>query len=144
MWVAGGGQLRDFAQGDAQPAASGLPLPAADPMQVTTVGAVPVVADTVTKTLYLPDSGHTVTLPASDTSTGFELQQPSAASGIVVAATRQALYSVNLGSGQLTTLSTGHSGNVAAPVQVAGCVHAAWANGVDRQLRPQLRRRRGP
>ena len=47
----------------------------------------------------------------------------------MVAATTQALYSVDLGSGQLTTLSTGHSGSVAAPVQVAGCVHAAWANG---------------
>ncbi len=98
-------------------------------MQVTTVGDVPVVADTTTKTIYLPDSGHTVTLPASDTSTSFELQQPSAASDVVVAATTQALYSVDLGSGQLTTLSTGHSGSVAAPVQVAGCVHAAWANG---------------
>ena len=47
----------------------------------------------------------------------------------MVAATGEALYSVNLSSGQLTTLSTGHSGIVAAPVQVAGCVHAAWANG---------------
>ena len=128
-WVAGGGQLREYAQGDAQPAVSGLPLPAGDSLQVTTVGAVPVVADTVTKTLYLPDGGHSVTLPASDTSTGFELQQSSAASGIVVAATGQALYGVNLGTGQLTTLSAGHSGNVAAPVQVAGCVHAAWNTG---------------
>src|SRR5579863_2022849 len=128
VWVAGGGQLRRFTQGGT-PQLSAVPLSATDPMQVTAVGSVPVVADTARKTIYLPDSGHTVPLPAADTSTSFELQQPSAASGVVVAATGQALYSIDLGSGQLTTLSTGHSGTVAAPVQVAGCVHAAWANG---------------
>ena len=128
VWVAGGGQLRGYPQGG-KPQSTAMPLSATDPMQVTTVGDVPVVADTTTKTIYLPDSGHTVTLPSSDTSASFELQQPSAASDVVVAATTQALYSVDLGSGQLTTLSTGHSGSVAAPVQVAGCVHAAWANG---------------
>jgi hypothetical protein len=128
VWVAGGGQLRRFTQGG-PPQLSAVPLSATDPMQVTAVGTVPVVADTARKTIYLPDSGHTVPLPAADTSTSFELQQPSAASGVVVAVTGQALYSIDLGSGQLTTLSTGHSGTVAAPVQVAGCVHAAWANG---------------
>jgi hypothetical protein len=128
VWVAGGGQLRRYPQGGT-PEYRGIPLSATDPMQATTVGDVPVVADTRAKAVYLPDSGRTVTLPASDTSASFELQQPSAASGVVVAATTQALYSVDLGSGQLSTLSTGHSGNVAAPVQVAGCVHAAWANG---------------
>ena len=128
VWVAGGGQLRGFPQGG-KPQSRPVPLSATDPMQVTTVGNVPVVADTTTKTIYLPDSGHTVTLPSSDTSTSVELQQSSAASEVVVAATTQALYSVDLGSGQLTTLSSGHSGSVAAPVQVAGCVHAAWANG---------------
>src|ERR1700733_5890484 len=128
VWLAGGGQLRSYPQAG-KPQSTALPLSASDPMQVTTVGDVPVVADTTTKTIYLPDSGHTVTLPSSDTSTPLELQQPSAASGVVVAATTQALYSVDLGSGQLTTLSSGHSGSVAAPVQVAGCVHAAWANG---------------
>jgi hypothetical protein len=128
VWVAGGGQLRGYPQGG-RPQSAAIPLPAADPMQVTAVGNVPVVADTATKTIYLPGSGRTVTLPSSDTSASFELQQPSAAGGVVVAATTRALYSVDLGSGQLTTLSTGHSGSVAAPVQVAGCVHAAWANG---------------
>ncbi|HEY3883029.1 MAG TPA: fibronectin type III domain-containing protein [Trebonia sp.] len=128
VWLAGGGQLRSYPRGG-KAQSTALPLSASDPMQVTTVGDVPVVADTTTKTIYLPDSGHTVTLPSSDTSTSFELQQPSAASGVVVAATTQALYSVDPGSGQLTTLSSGHSGSVAAPVQVAGCVHAAWANG---------------
>jgi large repetitive protein len=128
VWVAGGGQLRSYPEGGA-PEISGLPLSASDPMQVTTVGDVPVVADPTTGTLYLPDSGHTLTLPGSGTSAGFELQQSSAASDVVIVATGQALYSVNLGSGQLTTLSSGHSGTVAAPVQVDGCVHAAWANG---------------
>ncbi|MGH3292745.1 MAG: Ig-like domain-containing protein, partial [Trebonia sp.] len=133
VWLAGGGQLRSYPQGgkpqSSKAQSTALPLSATDPMQVTTVGNVPVVADTTTKTIYLPDGGHTVTLPSSDTSASFELQQPSAASDVVVAATTQALYSVDLSSGQLTTLSSGHGGSVAAPVQVAGCVHAAWANG---------------
>jgi hypothetical protein len=131
VWLAGGGQLRSYPQGgqSSKPQASAIPLSATDPMQVTAVGNVPVVADTTTKTIYLPDSGHTVALPSSDTSTSFVLQQSSAASDVVVATTTQALYSVDLASGQLTTLSTGHAGTVAAPVQVGGCVHAAWANG---------------
>ena len=129
VWVAGGGQLRGYAEGAARPSVSGLPLSASDPMQVTAVGNVPVVADVTTRTLYLPDSGRTVQLPSADSSGAFELQQPSASSDVVAAATGEALYSVNLGTGQLTTLSTGHSGDVAAPVQVAGCVHAAWNNG---------------
>jgi hypothetical protein len=128
VWVAGGGQLRSYPQGG-KPQSTAIPLSATDPMQVTTVGSVPVVADATTKRIYLPDSAHTVTLPSADTSASVALQQPSAASGVVVVATTQALYSVDLGSGQLTTLSTGHGGSVAQPVQVAGCVHAAWANG---------------
>ncbi len=126
--MAGGGKLRGFPEGG-QPQVSALPLPASDSLQVTTVGNVPVVADVTSRTLYLPDSGQTVTLPSSDTSNGFQLQQSSGASDVVAVATGEALYSVNLSSGQRTTLSTGHSGTVAAPVQVAGCVHAAWANG---------------
>ena len=128
VWVAGGGYLRSYPEGG-KPEVSGLPLSATDPMQVTTVGNVPVVADVTKKTLYLPDSGKTVRLPPSDTSAGFELQQSSAASDVVVVATGEALYSVNLGSGTYNTLSSGHSGTVAAPVQVGGCVQAAWADG---------------
>ena len=127
IWVVGGGELRGFPEGASAPTVSSLPLSVSDPVQVTTVGNVPVVADAATGTLYLPDSGHRVPLPVTDTS-GFELQQPSGASDVVVAAAGEALYSVNLSTGQLTTLSTGHSGTVVAPVQVAGCVYAAWAN----------------
>lgn len=131
VWVAGGGELRSYpGDGAGQGAVTTLPFSASDPMEVTTVGTVPVVADKTTKTLYLPDGGHTVALPSGDTSSAFELQQSSdSSSGVAVAASGQALYSVNLGSGQLTTLSAGHTGNVAAPVQVAGCVHAAWNSG---------------
>jgi hypothetical protein len=127
IWVAGGGELRSFPEGG-RPRVSALPMPASDSLRVTTVGDVPVVADVTSRTLYLPDSGHSFTLP-SDISDGFQLQQPSGPSDVVVAATGQALYSVNLSSGRPATLSTGHTGTVAAPVQVAGCVHAAWANG---------------
>ncbi|MGH3247500.1 MAG: hypothetical protein ACRDOI_15005, partial [Trebonia sp.] len=131
VWVAGGGQLREFTEGAAAPSVTSLPLSATDPMRVTTVGNVPVVADATTKTLYLPESGRMVRLPAADSSTGFELQQASGASDVAVAATGTALYSADLSTGRLTTLSSGHSGTVAAPVQVAGCVHAAWADGED-------------
>jgi hypothetical protein len=127
IWVAGGGELRGFYAGNSVPAVSSLLLSAADPMQVATVGNVPVVADAATGRLYLPDSGTVVGLP---TASGLELQQSSGASDVVIAATGQALYSVNLSTGQLTTLSTGHSGVVAAPVQLSGCVYAAWAGTV--------------
>ena len=131
IWVAGGGKLSRYPEGGGAPQVSVIPLSVTDPMQVTTVGNVPVVADPAAspKVLYLPDSGRTVLLPSGDTSTDFELQQPSAASDVVVIATNQALYSVNLGSGALTTLRNGLSGTPSAPVQVAGCVHAAWADG---------------
>lgn len=132
VYVADGGRLKSYPAGNeagGQPASSAMPLPAADPMQVTTVGNVPVVADTRTKTIYLPGSGHTIALPGSDHPVVLELQQSSGPSNFVVAATTTALYSIDLATGHVTTLSTGHSGDVAAPVQVAGCVHAAWGSG---------------
>ena len=132
IWVAGGGKLSGYPQAGGAPRVSAIPLSATDPMQVTTVGNVPVVADPTARPqplLYLPDRGQTVPLPSWDTSNEFELQQPSAASGVVVVATGQALYSVNLSSGALITLRNGLSGTPSAPVQVAGCVHAAWADG---------------
>ena len=131
VWVAGGGRLWSYPEGGARSVISSLPSAwsASDAMQVTTVGNVPVVADVTRKTLYLPDSGRTFSPSAAGTSTAFELQQSSDASGFVVAAIGQALYSVNLGSGQPATLSSGHSGGAAAPVQVGGCVYAAWNNG---------------
>ena len=98
-------------------------------MQVTTVGNIPVVADVTAGTLWAPGFSQAVSLPSPET--GLELQQSSAASGVVVVATSQALYSVRLGSGALTTLRGGLSGTPSAPVQVAGCVHAAWANGTS-------------
>jgi hypothetical protein len=52
---------------------------------------------------YRPDSGHTVALSSSDTSTSFALRQSSAASDVGVAATTQALCGADLVSGQLTT-----------------------------------------
>jgi hypothetical protein len=129
IWVAGGGQLRQFAAGAAAPAVTTLPpaMRAADPMQVTTVGNVPVVADATARLLYVPGR-QPVPLPSA---TGLELQQSSAASDVVVAATSTALYSVDLSTGALATLSGGESGAAAAPVQVADCVQAAWASGQD-------------
>lgn len=133
VYAAGGGQLRVFGAsgpaGAVRPVTSSVPLPSADALEVTAVGNVPVIADATTRTLYLPAAGKTVTLPAADTSGDLTLQQSSPAGPLVAAATSRALYSVNLSTGVLTTLSGGHTGNVAAPVQVAGCVHAAWNDG---------------
>ena len=134
VYVAGGGKLRRFPASDAgAPDISGIPLPANDPMQITTVGDTPVIADAATKTLYLPATGRQVELPRDDTSPTLMLQQSSPRGSIVAVATARALYSVNLATGQLTTLSTGHSGDVAAPVEVAGCIHAAWNVGTEGQ-----------
>ena len=131
IWVAGGGQLREFTTGATAPKVTSLPsaMQATDAVQVTTVGNVPVVADPAVKAVYLPESGKTVPLPSSVTPAGFELQRASGASDVVVAASSTALYSVDLATGELTTLSSGRSGTAAAPVQVGGCVHAAWASG---------------
>ncbi len=128
VYVAGGGKLRRF-PASGPPGVSGIPLPAGDAVQVTTVGDVPVVADATTRMLYLPASGRTVPLPPGDTSTALQLQQSSPQGNAVAVATSQALYRVDLATGQLTPLSRGHSGDVAEPVQVAGCIHAAWNNG---------------
>ena len=125
VYVAGGAKLRTF-PASGPPATSSLPFPAGDTLQVTTVGTVPVVADPAARTLYLPAGGHTVALPSQDTSTALRLQQSSPQSGVVAVATSQALYRVSLATGQLATLSSGRSGEVAAPAQVAGCIHAAW------------------
>ena len=132
IWVAGGGKLIGYPEGGGAARVSEIPLlSATDPMQVTTVGNVPVVVDPAASPrvlLYLPDSGHTVELPSGGTET--ELQQPSAASDVVVVATAQALYSVNLRSGALTTLRNGLTGTPSAPVQVGDGVYAAWADGL--------------
>ncbi len=132
IWAAGGGNLSGYPEGGGAPKMSAIPLlSATGPLQVTTVGNVPVVLGQTanSEALYLPDSGHTTLLPSGGTSTQFELQQPSAASDVAVVATSQALYSVNLSSGALTTLRNNLTGTPSAPVQVAGCVHGAWASG---------------
>ena len=130
VYVAAGRELRRFPPGDAGPPdVSSLPLAATDALQVATVGNVPVVADQTTRTLYLPGSGRTVPLPSTDTSNTLELQQSSTSSSIAVVATTDALYAVDLATGRRTTLSSHQGGNVAQPVQVAGCVHAVWYTG---------------
>ena len=130
IWVAGGGELLELPEGAATPVKAYLPsvMQATDPVQVTTVGNVPVIADPAAGWLYLPDSDRTVQLPSG---AGLELQQSSDASDVVAAASTTALYSVNLSTGSLLSVSGGHSGTVAAPVQAAGCIQAAWAAGED-------------
>ena len=130
VYVAGGGKLLTFpAPGAGPQTSSAVPLPADGQWQIAAVGSVPVIADPVTRTLYLPDSGRTARLPSSDSSRALELQQSSQPSSFAVVATTQALYAVSLSTGQVTRLNGGHQGTPAAPVQVAGCIHAAWNAG---------------
>jgi hypothetical protein len=133
IFVAGGGALRTYPSnatsgtGWDKPTTTSLPFPVGDPLEVTAIGDIPVVADPATNVIYLPQTGQRVPLPSQGT--GLVLQQSSAGSTFAAATTTQALYRIDLASGRRTTITPGESGQVAAPVQLDGCVHAAWANG---------------
>ncbi|WP_423464751.1 Ig-like domain-containing protein [Promicromonospora sp. MS192] len=101
---------------------SELPLDADADVQVSAVGDEPVVLDRSSATLVLP-GGDTV--PVEDGAQGV-LQQPSAASHVVVVAVPEGLVSQPLGGGDPTRQTTS-AGVPAAPVQLGGCVYGAWA-----------------
>ena len=75
-------------------------------------------------TLTVP-GGPSVTIPASDAAD--QLQAPSAVTDSVAVTTSRALYSVDLTTGKIATLSQVGQGAPAVPVQLGGCVYAAWA-----------------
>ncbi|GGD00896.1 fibronectin type III [Tersicoccus solisilvae] len=108
-------------------------LTAADTLQVSAVGEKPVLFDAATGTLHLP-GGRTATVP--DGRNG-KLQLPSAGKNgagndgagedTVVVATGKDLVRQPLDGGEPTRTANPVAGTPAAPVQLAGCVHAAWA-----------------
>ncbi|MBM7771505.1 hypothetical protein JOD54_001709 [Actinokineospora baliensis] len=92
-------------------------------VQATSVGGDLLVLDTDTGTLVLPD-GKDVTIDADEST---RLQQPGPGSDVVVVATEKSLVAVSIADGRTTLLSDAGKGAPAAPVRLAGCVHAAWA-----------------
>lgn len=91
-------------------------------LQVTSVGAAPVIFDPQDQAVILP-SGKSASLPDS---AGGQLQQPGPAADAVLVATTSALIAVPLGGGHPTTLIQGVSGQPIAPVRLGTCVHSVW------------------
>ncbi|MEH0110236.1 Ig-like domain-containing protein [Tersicoccus sp. MR15.9] len=103
-------------------------ITAGDTLQVTAVGDEPVLFDAAASTLHLP-GGRTVTVP--DGRNG-KVQLPSAADNsgeadTVVVATSKELVRQPLDGGDATRTANAVAGTPTAPVQLAGCIHAAWA-----------------
>ncbi|OMH31595.1 hypothetical protein BGP79_09875 [Tersicoccus sp. Bi-70] len=105
-------------------------ITAADTLQISAVGSRPVLFDAAAGTLSLP-GGRTVTVP--DGRNG-KLQLPSAGGSgsgggadTVVVATSKELVRQPLDGGEPTRAANATAGTPTAPVQLAGCIHAAWA-----------------
>jgi len=92
---------------------------------LTAIGGQLVVLDASTGELTLPN-GRTTKV----TGDSLALQQAGPAVDSVLVATESALFSVDLDSGEATTLSQPGQvgrGDPAAPVRLGGCVHSAWS-----------------
>ncbi len=92
-------------------------------VQLTAVGSRQVVLDAKVGTVLLP-GGKVVTLPGGQGDP--VLQQPSAGGQDVFIATSNSLFSVNLSDGRVSDRGDLGSGPAAAPVELDGCVYAAW------------------
>lgn len=95
---------------------------APEPVAVSAVGDEPAVLDRPAGVVVI--GGQRVTVPGAASA---QIQQPGPASPEVMVATGGALLAVPTGGGAPRTVWSGGSGSVAAPVVVAGCIHAAWA-----------------
>ncbi|MGM0929734.1 MAG: Ig-like domain-containing protein [Actinomycetota bacterium] len=105
-------------------------LAEAGDLQIAAVGEKAVVFDAEAGLLVLP-GGREVTLP--DTRGG-ALQQSGDESPFVAVATESALIKQPLNGSDAEILPMEGTGTPAAPVQLAGCLHAAWA-GINHYLR---------
>ncbi|MDQ6657905.1 MAG: cadherin-like domain-containing protein, partial [Actinomycetota bacterium] len=93
-----------------------------DPVQLATVGSIPVVLDTITNRLVWGDKS--ITLPAD--SKGVMLQQSGAASNVVLVATDSALLQITLSNAAIASQPIENPGPAAQPVWVDGCANGAW------------------
>lgn len=124
--------LADPASGT--PTGESIDVRAGDELSLTAVGDRWVVYDHDERSLHTRDGSIDLagSLGADDR---VWLQQPSTAAGTVLLASGGALLEVSLPGGTVgpdggvSTVSEGHSGTAARPVQIDGCWYAAWSDG---------------
>ncbi|WP_374454892.1 Ig-like domain-containing protein [Nocardioides sp.] len=105
-----------------EPETRDLPGDAGQVSAVTTVGDRVVTLDADAGALRVLD-GTTVQVPPDS-----ELQQPGPAADAVLVGAPEGLLSVDLDSGDITTIST-RTGTAVAPVRLGACVFGAWSGG---------------
>lgn len=105
-------------------------LKGAGDLQLAVVGDQPVVLDAAVGRLFLP-GGREVAVPDARDA---KLQQSGPASDAVAVATTKALLKQPLDGSTAKTVTFGGQGIPAAPVQLGGCVHAAWS-GANKYVR---------
>ncbi len=105
-------------------------LKGAGDLQLSVVGDRPVVLDAGAGKLFLPGGREVALADARDA----RLQQPGPGADAVAVATSKALVEVPLDGSAARTVTFGGQGVPAAPVQLGGCVHAAWS-GANKYVR---------
>ncbi|RAX47549.1 hypothetical protein DQ354_00815 [Arthrobacter sp. AQ5-06] len=105
-------------------------LKGAGDLQITVVGDKPVVLDAAAGKLFLPGGKRLQLENARDA----KLQQGGPASDFVAISTQKALLKQPLDGSTAKTVTFDGEGVPAAPVQSAGCVHAAWS-GANKYVR---------
>ena len=94
-----------------------------DAIALTAVGAVPVVLDSASGRLLVVGGAEAEVPPGS------VLQQPGPSASAVLVGARDALLSVDLATGKVTTVTGEVAGDPAAPVRLGDCVYGAWSGG---------------
>ncbi|CAN7271537.1 Ig-like domain-containing protein [Arthrobacter sp. LjRoot78] len=105
-------------------------LKGAGDLQLAVVGEQPVVLDAGRGKLFLPGGRALDVADAQEA----KLQQSGPESDVVAVATRKALLKQPLDGSTAKTVSFDGEGVPAAPVQLGGCVHAAWS-GANKYVR---------
>ncbi|MDI3212087.1 Ig-like domain-containing protein [Arthrobacter sp. AL12] len=105
-------------------------LKGAGDLQLAVVGDQPVVLDAGRGKLFLPGGRELALAEARDA----KLQLSGPAADAVAVATPKALLRQPLDGSTAKTVTFGGQGVPAAPVQLAGCVHAAWS-GANKYVR---------
>ncbi|MDP9981493.1 hypothetical protein J2W14_000873 [Pseudarthrobacter oxydans] len=105
-------------------------LRGAGDLQLAVVGDQPVVLDAGRGKLFLPGGRELALAEARDA----KLQLSGPAADAVAVATPKALLHQPLDGSTAKTVTFGGQGVPAAPVQLAGCVHAAWS-GANKYVR---------
>ena len=94
-----------------------------DAIALTTVGAVPVVLDSASGRLAVIGGAE------AEVPKGSVLQQPGPSASSVLVGARDGLLSVDLATGEVTTVAGDVAGEPAEPVRLGDCQYGAWAGG---------------